>query len=216
MKKVTVIDYGAGNLLSITRALEHCGAQAQLTDSAEDVKAAELLILPGVGAFEDGMKGLRESGLIEAIKFYAASGRPLLGICLGMQMLLEESDEFGRHEGLGLIPGRVEAIPQTDAKGQPHKIPHIGWNTLKPVESDWEKSILKGIKPMSSVYFVHSFTAVPKFSRHRLADTYYNGRLISASVCSGNIYGTQFHPEKSGETGLAILRNFIALVQAPV
>ncbi len=126
-----------------------------------------------------------------------------------MQMLLDESDEFGKNAGLGLIPGRVEAIPATDENGKPHKIPHIGWNNLQPSGAEWSDSILDGIAPQSAVYFVHSFTAVPKHKENRLADTFYNGRLISAAICAGRVYGTQFHPEKSGELGLEILRNFI-------
>ena len=125
---VTVIDYGVGNLLSVSRALEHCGAQVDLADNPAQIARAHRLVLPGVGAFKDGMDGLRERALVEPIRQYASGGRPLLGICLGMQLLLDVSEEFGAHEGLGLIPGRVAAIPATTADGVPHKIPHIGWN----------------------------------------------------------------------------------------
>jgi glutamine amidotransferase len=210
---ITVIDYGLGNLLSIQQAFEHWGAAVTITDSPELVQNAERLVLPGVGAFEDGMLGLRDRKLIEPIKNYASTQRPLLGICLGMQMLLDRSEEFGVHEGLKLIPGTVTAIPSTRADGVPHKVPHIGWNELTSSASkgNWTGTILNGIPPGSCVYFVHSFTAVPLDPGHRLADCYYNGRLISAAISSGNVWGCQFHPEKSGSVGLRILRNFLTL-----
>lgn len=211
--KVSVIDYGVGNLFSVSRALEACGAEPALIDTPDAVIDADILILPGVGAFADGMAGLQERNLVEPIKVYAKSGRPMLGICLGMQMLLETNYEFGTHQGLGLIPGSVEAIPPVGADGKPHKIPHIGWNNLlkPPKAENWEETILAGIPTGSRMYFVHSFTAHPADEAHRLADCDYNGQRVSAVIKSGNIYGTQFHPEKSGPLGLQILRNFIGL-----
>ena len=136
-----------------------------------------------------------------------------MGICLGMQMMLEASEEFGMHEGLGLIPGNVVAIPPTATDGKPHKIPHIGWNDLLPPTpgTDWNETILAGVSPGTAVYFVHSFAAVPASPEHRLADCDYDGRIISAAVKFGNLYGCQFHPEKSGEAGLRILKNFLLL-----
>ena len=209
---VTVVDYGIGNILSVSRALEHCGAKVLLTDLPAQIAQAQRVVLPGVGAFKDGMDGLRERGLIDAVKQFAASGRPLLGICLGMQMLLEFSEEFGVHEGLGLIPGRVAAIPATTADGLPHKIPHIGWNELNFTAgtTDWRGTILEDVSPGNAVYFVHSFTAQPADIRHRLADCDYNGRLVAAAIRSGMVYGCQFHPEKSGNVGLRILKSFLA------
>ena len=129
--QVTVIDYGVGNLFSVTKALERVGAEVVLSAAAADIANAQRLVLPGVGAFADGMRGLAERGLIEPIKTFAASGRPFLGICLGMQMMLDSSEEFGNHQGLGLIPGRVVAVPSVGSSGQAHKIPHIGWAALK-------------------------------------------------------------------------------------
>jgi glutamine amidotransferase len=213
MPTVTIIDYGIGNLLSVTRAFGHCGADPILSGTTEGILAAERLVLPGVGAFADGMAGLRERGLVDAVRQYAASGRPFLGICLGMQLMLDRSDEFGSHEGLGLIPGRVTAIPPTAADGSPHKIPHIGWNFLElpSPSASWSGTVLEGIAPGAAAYFVHSFTAMPDDPAHRLADCRYNGRLIAAAIRSGNLYGCQFHPEKSGEVGLAIVRNFLRL-----
>ena len=211
MSKVTIIDYGIGNLLSVQRACTYCGAEVDFADSPGGIDQAEHLILPGVGAFADGMAGLRARSLIEPIRKYAAQNRPFLGICLGMQMMLEVGEEFGRHEGLGLIPGTVTKIPDTGSDGRIHKIPHIGWNALSlPSDiADWTDTILQGIVPGSAVYFVHSFTAQPTNDSNRLADCFYNGRVISASIRSGNLYGCQFHPEKSGVFGLKIIMRFV-------
>lgn len=208
--RVTVIDYGVGNLLSVTRALEYCGAEVSLTDSPDEIIKSERLVLPGVGAFEDGMKGLRDKNLIDAIKLFAEMNKPFLGICLGMQLMLDSSEEFGNHMGLGLISGKVQAIPNKGMNGESHKIPHIGWAGLQ-IKHNSHNTILSDIPKDSCVYFVHSFCVVPSDDAHRLADCTYNGRVISASIHSGNIYGCQFHPEKSGEVGLKILSNFIAL-----
>lgn len=211
MSSVAVVDYGVGNLFSVCRALEHCGAKVTLTDDPKTISNAPRLVLPGVGAFADGMRGLAERGLITVLQEYADSGRPLLGICLGMQMLATVSEEFGEHEGLGIIPGRVMAIPNTGIDGTPHKIPHIGWAGLEPPElaADWSGSILANLKSGDSVYLVHSYAVVPGNDGHRLADCFYNGRRISASIRKGNIYGCQFHPEKSGDIGLRILDQFL-------
>ena len=213
MPEVTVIDYGMGNLLSVIRAFEHCGATVQVTASAEDIASAKRLVLPGVGAFADGMAELRSRGLIEAIVKYAAANRPFLGICLGMQMMVEQGEEFGTHAGLKLIPGKVVEIERTKIDGTPHKIPHIGWNELKlPSEKhSWSGTIMERVIPGSSAYFVHSFTARPASDQYRLADCLYNGRVIAAVIRSGNLYGTQFHPEKSAEVGLKILKNFLRI-----
>lgn len=213
MSRVTIIDYGIGNLLSVQRACEYCGAEVDFTDSPQMIEQAERLILPGVGAFEDGMAGLRVRGLIEPIKKYAKQNRPFMGICLGMQMMLEIGEEFGSHEGFGLIPGVVTKIVDTGVDGRTHKIPYIGWNTLSvpSVNTEWNETILHDIQPSSAAYFVHSFTAVPEKEENRLADCFYDGRVISAAIRSGNLYGCQFHPEKSGEVGLKIIKNFLCL-----
>lgn len=212
MSKVTVIDYGIGNLLSVARAFEHCGADVELTDDASKIADADYLVLPGVGAFADGMSGLLGRGLIEPIKKFAAKERPFLGICLGMQMMLDQSEEYGANEGLGLIPGNVVAIPPVGIDGSQHKIPHIGWNDIEPPTGiTWEKTILDRTSANSAFYFVHSFTAVPANHEYRLADASYNGQLISAAIKKGNLYGCQFHPEKSGEEGLKIITSYLVL-----
>jgi glutamine amidotransferase len=211
MSIVTIIDYGIGNILSVTRAFEHCGASVLLTDDPKKIIGADYLVLPGVGAFADGMAGLIERGLVEPIKAFAAKERPLLGICLGMQLMLDESEEFGANEGLGLIPGKVVAIPAVGSDGVPHKIPHIGWNEITPPEpTSWQNSILEETPIGTPFYFVHSFTAFPE-QQYRLADCNYNGVLISAAIRNRNVYGCQFHPEKSGEAGLKIVTRFLGL-----
>jgi imidazole glycerol-phosphate synthase subunit HisH len=208
---VAVIDYGIGNLLSVRRGLEYCGATVTVTGERSRILSASRVVLPGVGAFADGMIGLRNSGLDDVVKEVAAKGTPLLGICLGMQMLLDESEEFGISAGLGLIPGRVVAIPTTTIDGHSHKIPHIGWNSLlvSPGRGNWDGTPLQSIKPGEAVYFVHSFMARPIDSYHGIADCLYGGRPVSAAIGRDNIFGCQFHPEKSGEIGLHVLRTFL-------
>lgn len=209
---VTVVDYGLGNLFSVSRALERCGAQVLVSAEPSAIESAERLLLPGVGSFAKGMDGLRARGLIDALRGYALSGRPFLGICLGLQLLFDSSEEFGSHAGLGLIPGKVVQIPGVGADGQRHKIPHIGWNALREVSggTPWSRSLLGRTAPGACVYFVHSFTAFPAEEAHRVADCDYDGCRISAVVKRGNVQGCQFHPEKSGEVGLEALRTFLA------
>lgn len=210
---VTIVDYGVGNLYSVAQALQHVGANVSLVSTAEELLRADFLLLPGVGSFEAGMRGLRERGLVTPILEYVRTGKPFLGVCLGMQLMFEVSEEFGEHAGLGLIPGRVTAIPVVGRDQRPHKIPHIGWNKLIPpaARKGWEGTILQGLPPLVSTYFVHSYTAAPHNPAHRLADCDYDGCLISAAVQVDNVYGCQFHPEKSANPGLKILQNFIAL-----
>lgn len=213
MSSVSIIDYGVGNLLSVARAFQHFGAEVTLVSKPEEISQADRLVLPGVGAFEDGIEGLRAGHFIEPIRAFTQKGKPFLGICLGMQMMLTKSYEFGEHAGLDLIPGDVVSIPKTGIDGTAHKIPHIGWNELRPTEQGglWSDSILKTLPQNPSLYFVHSFMVVPSDPKARLADTHYDGQAISAVINKGNIYGCQFHPEKSGEIGLNIIQQFLQL-----
>ena len=210
--EVAVIDYGMGNLLSVQRGLEHCGARVKVTSDSGAILAASHVVLPGVGAFSDGMAGLRRQDLDGVLTELAAKGTPLLGICLGMQMLLDESDEFGTTAGLGLIPGRVIPIPSTTVDGSPQKIPHIGWNVLvfPPGQQGWKDTPFEEVTLEDAVYFVHSFMANPTDPNHRIADCLYGGVQVSAAIGRDNVFGCQFHPEKSGEVGLKILRRFCA------
>lgn len=208
---VAIVDYGVGNLFSVQRSFEHCGANVVVSDDPKVLLSAPRLVLPGVGAFADGMRGLVEHSLDKVVIEFACSGKPLLGICLGMQMLTSVSEEFGEHSGLNIIPGCVKPIPNTTLGGKAHKIPHIGWSGLLLPKSlsDWRGTILDGLSPGDAVYLVHSFAVQPDNDVYRLADCDYNGRTISAAIRKGNIYGVQFHPEKSGHIGLRIIRNFL-------
>jgi glutamine amidotransferase len=208
---VTVLDYGIGNQLNVLRALEHCGASVRVVDKAcAGVEDAPRLVLPGVGAFGDAMVELRARGLDDLVRRYAQTGRPFLGICVGMQVMLEAGEEMGEHQGLGLIAGRVLAVPATGSDGMPHRIPHIGWRPLEPASS-WENTLLADVQPRERVYFVHSFSAEPQDQAARLAEVDYDGVRICAAVRRDNLYGCQFHPERSAETGLNVLRRFLQL-----
>ena len=193
-----IIDYGAGNLFSVQNALNFLGAENKISKNPEDIRSADRLILPGVGAFPDAMKMLDEAGLTEVIKEQARI-KPLMGICLGMQMLFDKSYEFGETAGLGLIPGTVELMhPAGDLV-----IPHIGWNAL---EKNEPCALLSDVDEGDYVYFVHSFAAVTD-SKNVAAYCDY-GMKVPALVMSGKVFGCQFHPEKSGKTGLSILKSF--------
>lgn len=214
MSAVTVIDYGIGNLHNVVRAFEHCGAEVVVAETPAAITAAERLVLPGVGAFADGMAELAARGMVEPIRAYAAAGKPFIGICLGMQLMFESSTEYGSHAGLGLIPGEVVAIPAAGPGGHPRKIPHIGWNALLPAGAPdpfGPASLLGRLAPGTATYFVHSFMAVPADPATRLAECDYDGERICAAIRRENLYGCQFHPEKSGEAGLDIIRSFLAL-----
>jgi glutamine amidotransferase len=208
---VTVLDYGIGNQLNVLRALEHCGASVKVVDKAcAAAQDAPRLVLPGVGAFGDAMVELRARGLDELVRRFAQTGRPFLGICVGMQVMLDAGEEMGEHEGLHLVAGRVRAVPGTGADGTPHRIPHIGWRPLEPA-ADWDNTILADVQPRERVYFVHSFAAEPTDNAVRLAEVDYDGVRICASVHRENLYGCQFHPERSAEAGLDVLRRFLKL-----
>ena len=213
MLEVAVIDYGLGNLLSVRRALEHCGATVTVTSDPDTILSVPRVVLPGVGAFAHGMTELRSQGLDTIVRKVAAQGSILLGICLGMQMLFDRSVEFSNTEGLGIIPGSVVPIPSTTANGCAQKVPHIGWNNLilPPGFESWEESLLQKVTPGEAVYFVHSFMAVPKNPKHCIANCLYGGIPVPATIGQDNIYGCQFHPEKSGAVGLKILRRFLSL-----
>jgi glutamine amidotransferase len=198
---IAIIDYGMGNLHSVSKAVERLGYEAVVTGDPEQILAAEGAILPGVGAFGDAMEHLRESGLDEVVKQYAASGKPMIGICLGMQLLFTSSEEHGQHEGLGLLPGTVVRF-----RGD-YKVPHMGWNRLSYKQS--ESPIFKGIEE-GHVYFVHSYHAKPERESDLLAVTDYY-QPVTAIVGRDNVYGMQFHPEKSGDIGMQLLGNFLTL-----
>ena len=210
MKQVSIIDYGMGNILSVKRAFEHQGIDVKCISTAEEIRNAEYLVLPGVGAFKDGMKKLEMRKMTTDIQRYCEENRPFLGICLGMQMMLDQSEEFGVTKGLGIIHGNVVRLEPMDLEGRYQKIPQVGWNKLI-YRSRTAATILSEIPEKAEVYFVHSYMAVPYEEDVRLADTSYGGHLIAAVIEKGNCYGTQFHPEKSGKVGLKVIRNFLRI-----
>ena len=206
---IAIIDYGVGNLFSLSASLKFLGAETKVTNKEEDLRTADRIILPGVGAFEDAIAKLRATGLVEAILEETEKGKPLLGICLGMQLLFETSYEYGEHKGLGLIPGEIASI-EADLPARPAgeklKVPHIGWNSLHLKNED---PLFKYIKEGDYVYYVHSF-----YGKNCLENTIASSNYdieITGAVRRGSVYGTQFHPEKSGNVGLNILRAFMEL-----
>ena len=207
MAYVGIIDYGMGNLHSVAGALKAVGAEYFISASPAELQSADRLILPGVGAFPDAMDALLAAGLVDFIQEQAQK-KPLLGICLGMQLLFEKSYEFRLREGLGLLPGEVVRI--TERPGTEYKIPHMGWNSLRYTSSAADCALLRGIPEGEYVYFVHSFRAACGNPATLAAYSEY-GDEVAAVVYSGNVYGTQFHPEKSERVGLAMLRNFVNL-----
>ena len=198
---IAIVDYGVGNLFSLNSSLQMIGAESIVTADEAALRSADKILLPGVGAFEDAAKKLRDSGLADLLKELAAEGKPLLGICLGMQMLFEKSYEYGEHDGLGLIPGSVKPI--RDVIPADYKIPHIGWNGLHFRQ---ENPLFQYVKEGDCVYFVHSFYAAD--CDDSVIATAEYGAELTAAVAKGNVYGCQFHPEKSGNVGLAILKAF--------
>ena len=202
---IAIIDYGVGNLFSLKSSFAAIGAEAVVTADPAVIDAADRIILPGVGAFEDAARKLRDSGMADIVRQQAAAGKPIMGICLGMQLLFDKSYEYGEHEGLGLIPGAVRPI--RDVIPADLKVPHIGWNALTFVG---EKSALfKYLNEGDCVYFVHSYYAADCGDAVTATAEY--GAPLTASVEQGNVYGCQFHPEKSGKVGLSILKAFCEL-----
>ena len=199
---LAVVDYGVGNLFSLQCSLKKIGADAVVTDDVNIIKSADRIILPGVGAFGDAVKKLRESGLFDVVIEEAKNGKPLMGICLGMQMLFEKSYEYGEYEGLGLIEGEI--VPLKGEVPQQLDIPHMGWNALR--FHNGKSEIFKYINEGDCVYFVHSFFGVG--CENSLIATAEYGIPVTAAVAKGNIFGCQFHPEKSGDVGLKILKAF--------
>ena len=204
MPSITIIDYGMGNLRSVQKAIEKVGASATITADPSTIATAEKVILPGVGAFRDAISALQTQDLVSPIKDVVSSGRPFLGICLGLQLLFDMSHEDGEFEGLGIIPGDVRRFDLPNE----YKIPHMGWNQLLPATP--ENPLLKGIAPGSWFYFVHSYHVVPSTAEWTAAETDYGGRFVSM-VHNANVFATQFHPEKSQSAGLQLLKNFVNL-----
>ena len=214
--KIAIVDYGLGNLFSIERACQHAGMKATLTGRGADLQAAEAVLLPGVGAFADAMEALRERQLIQPLKDLAGDGKPLIGICLGLQLMMSESHEFGVHAGLGLIEGTVERLPE-DGMARPGakrlKIPQVGWNRIQGLTpGEWDGSILAGLEDGAYMYFVHSYYARPRDPGVVLSRTRYGEHDFCSSLRQGNIVACQFHPERSGPDGLRVYHNLRRLL----
>lgn len=211
--RVLIVDYGLGNLFNVQRAFESIGADAVISASPDDVARAERVVVPGVGAFGEGMKGLRERGLVEPIRAFAASGKPVFGICLGMQLLMSESEELGHETGLDLVPGKVLLLKDRDAAGIRVKIPHIGWNRLQPREGGaaWGRTVLDGLGPEAFMYFLHSYAVAPRDPACVLGEAAYGANRFCAVLQRGNVMGCQPHPERSGEVGQRVFKNFLAV-----
>jgi len=206
---ITLIDYGTGNIKSIQNAFKESGVNLKLSREKEVIYGSEGIILPGVGAFAHGMKNLIKYDLIDVIKETVEKGKPLLGICLGMQLMFEESEEFGITKGLGLFKGRVIKVPIKQSKKV--KLPHISWNEIKKKKTSWNGTILDNLTNGSDMYFIHTFVAKPDIEDEVLSETEYAGVKFCSSVKKNNIYGCQFHPKKSSEAGLKVIKNFVKI-----
>ena len=211
-KKITIIDYDINNLYSVINAVHKCGFQANVTSDVNEILNAKALILPGVGAFKNGIDNLKRKNLSDAIKKFVAQGKPLLGICLGMQLLAKKSLEFGVHNGLDIIDGTVMPLTNHITLGKNIKIPNIGWTELEKTNNlNWDKTIFNNLSTSDQVYLIHSYYFNPSDNKCILANCDFNGKKICIAIKKGNVYGTQFHPEKSGEVGLRVLANFCNL-----
>lgn len=223
--EVAIVDYELGNLFSVKHACEHAGLRAIITTSRQEILAADAVILPGVGAYGDAMAVLAKLDLVAALRDFAASGKPLVGICLGMQLLMTESFEFGRHRGLGIIEGEVIRLEGHVEESHRKKVPHVGWNSIHaPAASPdskyatapepWAESPLEGLADGTFMYFVHSYYPKPAASTVVLSLTKYGNTCFCSSLRSGNVFAFQFHPERSGPDGLRIYRNLAAATAA--
>lgn len=213
-KSVLIVDYGVGNLFNVARAFTSLGASPRISSDPDEIRNADRILLPGVGAFAAGMAGLGEHGLVEVLQEVARKGSiPLLGICLGMQLLMESSEENGLWDGLKIIPGSVKRFSPPGKDQEQFKIPQIGWNTLEvPIKrssSGWKNTILHQTAPGSFMYFVHSYHVVPADAGDTVAQTQYGNDRFCSVINRGSVWGCQFHPERSGEQGLAVLKAFL-------
>ena len=209
MKKVCILDYGIGNLKSLSNVFSKIEIDVIITSDHKKILSSDYIILPGVGAFANAMEKLKNLNLDEVVVECINKGKPFMGICLGMQMLFEKSEEFGITKGLGIIKGDVIKIP---SKKKGMKLPHIGWNTLNSVnDALWNDSVLTNVRKEDSVYFIHSYCCLPKVNKNIIAFTTYEGITLCASVQKDNVLGVQFHPEKSGPVGLKIINNFLKI-----
>jgi glutamine amidotransferase len=207
-KKIVIVDYRLGNLFSVNQALTNIGLDVIITSNATEIETADALVLPGVGAFSDAMNNLQELDLINPIKEFVTTGKPFLGICLGLQLLFSESEEFGQTKGLGLVKGLVKRFFNTNRNGEIRKVPQIAWNQINKTNGNtWENTPLNNIKEGEFMYFVHSFYVEPA-EPVGLSQTNYDGQNYISSILKNNLFACQFHPEKSAKEGLKIYNNW--------
>lgn len=208
-KRIQIIDYGLGNLFSIQQACESLGAEAIVSSAVDEFGAVDGIILPGVGAFGNAIEKLRELNIVEPLKEAVNAGKPLMGICLGMQLLFDESEEFGQHEGLGLLPGKIRRIPDQTENEQKLRVPNVGWNPADFTVEATSSAILHGIASGTYFYFVHSYYCEPSQTTDWLLQTQYGKICYCCAAQRDNILGLQFHPEKSGKLGLRLYHNWL-------
>jgi glutamine amidotransferase len=209
-KKVVIVDYQMGNLFSVKNACLYVGLDAEIVKDGNELLAADALILPGVGSFGQAMENLHRLDLVSPLKDFIASGRPYFGICLGLQLLFEGSEEFGHHKGLAVLEGNIVRFPEKRPNGRRIKVPHMGWNTIRrsPHREEWSESLLAGINEGAYMYFVHSYYASPTSREAGFTLTNYEGVEFCSTVSMGNLFAAQYHPEKSARDGIKIYRNF--------
>lgn len=208
MSKVVILDYQLGNLFSVRQALENIGLDVIISKDPAEVKTADAVVLPGVGAFADAMGNLESSGLVDAIHKHIDDNKPFMGVCLGLQLLFTNSEEFGSSRGLNVIPGTVKRFSNADEQGNSFRVPQIAWNEIYPGEIDWERTPLKSLEENEHMYFVHSYYVEPDDSSVILSRTTYGTKEYTSSVYKNNIFACQFHPEKSAAKGLVIYKNW--------
>ncbi|MCW3070128.1 MAG: hypothetical protein JWO44_18 [Bacteroidetes bacterium] len=209
--KIVILDYGLGNLFSVQHVCKHLGYETLVSHDRKDLADADAVILPGVGAFRDAADSMHERGLVSPLKDFISSGKPFMGVCLGMQLLFSESEEFGSSEGLNIIEGSIKKFPSVGEAGNKIRVPQIGWNRIKETEKGvkWKDSPLHSIEEGSYMYFVHSYYAKPANEACILSVTEYEGLNYCSSVKQDNVFAMQFHPEKSAEHGIGIYRNWL-------
>ena len=211
-KKIVIIDYQLGNLFSVNQSLINIGLDPTISSDPKDIYEADAIVLPGVGAFGDAMKNLRDLKLVDPIRDFVKTGKPLLGICLGLQLLFTKSEEFGSSEGLSFINGRVRKFKSTDRENVLVRVPQIAWNTIElPSTKSWENTPLHNIKEGADMYFVHSYYVEPDDKAMVLTETVYGDQVYTSSILHDNIFACQFHPEKSAGEGLKIYYNWAVL-----
>ena len=208
MAKVVIIDYQLGNLFSVRQALENIGLDVVISNDAAELKSADAAVLPGVGAFGDAMKNLHQQGLVKGIQEHISEGKPFMGVCLGLQLLFTESEEFGASKGLNIFPGVVKRFNNFDETGNSVRVPQIAWNEIYTGQVDWKKTPLKELDQNEHMYFVHSFYVEPDDKKNVLSYTKYQNKEYVSSVFKNNIFACQFHPEKSAQKGLSIYKNW--------